>query len=77
MEIIMKKFVSLAVAASVIALSSAAFAAGTPTTHNSNNAKPVAVKIQNCSKLKSEHAKAKCEKQNAKIQHNSKAPVKN
>lgn len=66
----MKKLVSMAVAASVIALSASAFAANTPApSAQPQQGKVIAVKEKDCSKIKDEKKKAKCEAKKAKAQH--------
>lgn len=71
----MKKLVSLAVAASVIGLASAAFAAGAPAP--ASQGKTVQATTQDCSTIKDEKAKAECEKDKAKTQNSTKAPAAN
>lgn len=57
------KLVSLAVAASVLALSSAAFAANTPAPA-AEQGKVVQAQAKDCSKITDEKEKAKCEEEN-------------
>ena len=74
----MNKVVSLAVAASVLALSSAAFAAETPAQNNAGQqaqGKVVQAQAKDCTTIKDEKAKAKCEEEN-KAQ-GTKAPAAN